>query len=56
MTAAWATDVSGNYWATILVGPENGGIALAAGSFVCWVRVTDSPAVPVEPGPVLLIF
>jgi hypothetical protein len=56
ITASWATDTAGNYWATALVGPANGGTALAAGSYVAWVRVTGNPAVPEEPGPVLLIF
>ena len=50
--ATWETDTGGVYWATCLVGPA-GGVALGAGSYVVWVKVTDSPAVPVIPGPVL---
>lgn len=56
VTASWATDASGNYWATCLVGPANGGTALTAGSYVLFVKVTDNPAVPVLPGPLLSIF
>ena len=49
-TASWTTDASGNYWAGILVGPANGGVNLAVGSYVGVVRVTDDPAVPVRAG------
>jgi hypothetical protein len=56
VTASWATDTAGNHWATALVGPANGGTVLAFGSYVAWVRVTDDPAVPALPGPILTIF
>ena len=56
VTASWVTDAGGNYWATCLVGPANGGTVLAAGSYICYVKVTDSPSVPVLPGPTLSIF
>jgi hypothetical protein len=57
-TATWYTAAMetqpGNpvpvYWVTILVGPLNGGVVLAAGSYTCYVRVTDNPAVPVKRG------
>ena len=55
-TASW--EVDGNpatYWATILVGPLNGGVNLAVGSYLCVVKVTDNPAVPVKPGAYLTI-
>jgi len=35
------------YWAVALIGPANGGIALAIGSYHVWVKVIDSPEVPV---------
>ena len=54
-TASWETDPGGTYWASILVGPLNGGVALAAGSYLCVVKVTDSPAVPVKAGAYLTI-
>lgn len=54
--ATWATDSSGNNWATILVGPENGGVSLAYGDYQIWVSVTSNPAIPVLPGPILSIF
>ena len=47
--ASWAIAAGPVYWVTILVGPANGGVALAAGSYVAMVRITDNPAVPVEP-------
>jgi hypothetical protein len=57
-TATWETD-SGNpspsYWASVLVGPLNGGVSLTAGPYICYVRVTDNPAVPVKPGAYLII-
>jgi hypothetical protein len=53
--ATWTTDTAGNYWAGILVGPLNGGVSLAVGSYLVVVRVTDSPAVPVKPGAYLVV-
>ena len=53
--AAWETDPGPVYWASCLVGPSNGGVVLAAGSYFVWVKVTDSPAVPVLSGPILTI-
>ena len=54
-TASWETDSGPVYWAQILVGPANGGVVLAAGSYVAWVRVTASPEVPAFPGAYLII-
>lgn len=53
--AAWETDPGPVYWASILVGPLNGGIPLTAGNYIVYVKVTDSPAVPVKPGCYLTI-
>lgn len=44
--AAWETAGTGVYYARLLVGPT-GGLVLAAGTYRMWVRVTDSPEVPV---------
>jgi hypothetical protein len=54
--ASWVTDISGSYWAAALVGPANGGTVLTVGSYQLFVQVTDNPAVPVLPGPLLSIF
>ena len=54
-TATWETDPGPAYWASVLVGPLNGGIPLAVGSYLVVVKVTDSPAVPVKPGAYLNI-
>jgi hypothetical protein len=45
-TASWVTDSDGTFWASCLVGPELGGIVLAAGAYVIAVRVVDSAARP----------
>lgn len=48
-TASWRTLTSGSrdvYQALCLVGP-GGTIALTAGNYSVWVKVTDSPEVPV---------
>jgi len=54
-TASWETDPGPSYWASILVGPLNGGVVLAAGTYIAYVRVTDNPAVPIKPGCYLII-
>lgn len=42
----WET--AGNvYKALCLVGPANGGVVLPDGQYAVWVKVTDSPEVPV---------
>jgi hypothetical protein len=53
--ATWETDPGPSYWASILVGPLNGGISLTPGTYVCYVKVTDNPAVPIRPGAYLII-
>jgi hypothetical protein len=55
-TAAWETDPGPVYWASVLVGPANGGIALAYGSYTVWLKITDYPGIPALPGPLLSIF
>jgi hypothetical protein len=49
-TASWDTDSStypATYWAQCLVGP-GGTTTLTAGVWTVWVKVTDSPEVPVK--------
>lgn len=53
--ATWETDPGPSYWASILVGPLNGGVNLAVGTYVAYVKVTDNPAVPIRPGAFLRI-
>lgn len=44
---SWSTWPGPQFWAQILIGPGTGGYALAAGSWLGWVKVTDNPEVPV---------
>ncbi len=44
---SWLTFPGPAYWAQCLVGPANGGVSLAIGTYQGWTRITDSPAVPV---------
>lgn len=49
VTASWETDATASptrYYARCLVGPS-GAITLTDGLYDCWVRVTDSPEIPV---------
>ena len=46
-TGSWVTFPGPVYWAQCLVGPAPGGVSLAIGKWQGWVRITDSPAVPV---------
>ena len=56
-TATWNTGFwsvqPGNptpvYWLNILCGPLNGGVAVAAGPYVAYGKITDNPAVPILP-------
>lgn len=45
---AWTATDLGYYAAQCLVGPENSGVVLAAGTYAVWVQVTGSPEVPVQ--------
>ena len=47
VTGSWETFPGPQYWAQALVGPSNGGTALSLGTYEIWVKVTDSPEVPV---------
>jgi hypothetical protein len=53
--ASWETDSGPIFWASILVGPLNGGVALTAGGYVCFVMVTATPYAPIRPGAFLII-
>lgn len=44
---SWVTYAGPAYWAQVLVGPANGGIALTPGDYLGWVKITDDPEVPV---------
>ena len=44
---SWLTFAGPAYWAQCLVGPANGGVSLAIGTYQGWVKITDSPAIPV---------
>lgn len=46
-TASWDT-ANGAYYALCLVGPSPGVVALTAGIWTVYVKVTDSPEVPVK--------
>jgi hypothetical protein len=48
-TGSWSTTAQGNYLAQVLVGPANSGVVLAPGTYAVYVRITDSPEVPVLP-------
>ena len=47
LTGSWVTFPGPAYWAQALVGPAPGGTALSIGTYQTWVRITDSPEVPV---------
>ena len=53
---SWDTVAPGAYNAQVLVGPENGGVALTQGvEYFVWIRITDSPEVVVRRQDVLQI-
>ena len=47
-TGSWVAFPGPVYWAQCLVGPANGGVSLAIGSYQVWTKITDSPEVPVQ--------
>lgn len=47
VSGSWVTFPGPAYWAQALVGPANGGTALSLGTYQVWVKITDSPEVPV---------
>ncbi len=46
VTASWQT-IGTNFYAILAVGPA--GHALAVGTYIIWLKVTDSPEIPEEP-------
>lgn len=46
-TGSWTTTGTGTYEAQILIGPANGGIPVTVGLYNVWIRITDSPEVPI---------
>ena len=55
-TASWVPEtLNGQYLAQCLIGPANGGVALAIGSYVVWLKVVDNPEIPVFQAGVLNI-
>jgi hypothetical protein len=47
--ASWETAGTA-YYARLLVGPA-GGLVLTVGTYIMWIRITDSPEVPVLDAP-----
>ena len=45
-SGSWESGANGTYLARCLVGPS-GTVTLAAGVYYVWIKVTDSPEVPV---------
>jgi hypothetical protein len=54
-TGSWDTTVNDIYLAQCLVGPGSSGVVLAQGTYAVWVKITDSPEVPVKPAGTLAI-
>ena len=48
VTGSFVTFPGPAYWAQCTVGPANGGVVLAIGTYTGWVKVVDDPAVLVE--------
>jgi hypothetical protein len=46
---SWAVIGNGAYFAQVLVGPANGGVALTEGVYTVWAKVVDNPEIPTEP-------
>lgn len=46
---SWVTTVQSIYLAQCLIGPQNGGVVLAPGTYTVWVQITDFPEIPVQP-------
>lgn len=53
-TGSWATDPGPEYLAQCLVGPA-GAVTLPIGAWTIWVRIVDSPEIPVLPDCGILI-
>ena len=47
VSGSWSAFPGPAYWAQALVGPANGGTALSLGTYQVWLKITDSPEVPV---------
>lgn len=52
---SWTVNSQGIHLAQCLVGPANSGVVLAPGTYTVWVKITDTPEVPVRPAGTLAI-
>ncbi len=52
---SWEQDQFGTWMARCLVGP-GGAVSLVAGTYDVWVKITDSPEVPVRKVGILEVF
>ena len=43
----WSVYPGDQWWAQILIGPANGGLVLATGTWQSYLKITDDPEVPV---------
>lgn len=55
VAASWDPGGSGTYTARCLVGP-GGSTVLSSGNYFVWVKITDSPEVPVRQVGTLTVF
>jgi hypothetical protein len=46
-TGSWDVWPGAQYWAQVLIGPENGGVVLSTGRWQALLKITDDPEVPV---------
>ena len=46
---SWSVAGNNAYFAQVLVGPANGGVALTEGVYSVWLQVVDNPEEPTEP-------
>jgi hypothetical protein len=53
--ASWES-MGGQHYARCLIGPGGGVVALAIGFWWVWVRVTDSPEIPIKQAGVIEVF
>lgn len=56
LVGSWETSPAGTHYARCLIGPGGGVATLAAGAYSVWVKISDSPEIPIKKSGALTVY